>query len=280
LAGCSRSIEVVDLSGRVALITGGGRGLGRAMALALAQAGASVAITGATASTGLDQTVADMPAGRGLALAADVTSDEDCARAVQSTLAAFGRIDMLVNNAGRGMRLVSETFTSDPVKFWTVPTDVWAKIMDINVDGAFRMAKAVMPQFLAQGSGRIVNISTSDQTMVRRGYAPYGPSKAALEAASRIWAQDAAGTGVCVNVLLPGGASDTDLLPGGPGRRGADGNLLPPQIMGPPIVWLLSDSASTTTGRRMIARLFDPALPPDEAAARAMTAIVDKPLIL
>jgi NAD(P)-dependent dehydrogenase (short-subunit alcohol dehydrogenase family) len=209
-----------------------------------------------------------------------VTSDADCARAVAETAAAFGRIDMLVNNAGRGMRLVSETFTTTPVPFWAVPTDAWETIVDINVNGAFRMAKAAMPGFLARGAGRIVNISTSDQTMVRAGYSPYGPSKAALEAMSRAWSRDVAATGVTVNVLLPGGATDTDLLPGGANRRGADGNLLSPELMGPPIVWLASPLADGVNGRRLIARLFDPTQPPATAAEASMSPIVDKPAIL
>ena len=209
-----------------------------------------------------------------------MTSDADCARAVAETLAAFGGLDMLVNNAGRGMRLVSETFTTTPVPFWSVPTATWETIVDITVNGAFRMAKAAMPLFLARGFGRIVNISTSDQTMVRAGYAPYGPSKAALEAMTRAWSRDVAGRGITVNALLPGGASDTDLLPGGGERRGADGNLLSPDLMGPPIVWLASPLADGVNGRRLIARLFDPALPPTQAAEAAMSAIVDKPAIL
>ncbi len=274
---------MIDLGGRVVLITGGGRGLGRAMALALAAAGARVAITGASATPALSATLDEVRAagsGAAIAIVADVVSDADCARAVAETVAAFGRLDVLVNNAGRGMRLVSETFTTEPVKFWTIPSETWAAIMDINVDGAFRMARAAMPVFLAQGAGRIVNVSTSDQTMVRTGYSPYGPSKAALEAASRVWAQDAAGTGVTVNVLLPGGATDTDLLPGGPGRRGADGNLLKPEIMGPPMVFLASDLAAGWTGRRLIARLYDPARPPLEAAEAAAGPRIDKPAIM
>jgi 3-oxoacyl-[acyl-carrier protein] reductase len=177
------------------------------------------------------------------------------------------------------MRVVSETFTTEPVRFWTVPVAAWRTIVDTNLTGAFQMARAAMPAMLAQRHGRIVNISTSDITMVRNGYSPYGPTKAGLEAASRVWAQDAAGTGVTVNVLLPGGASDTDLLPGGPNRRGADGNLLDPAIMRAPIVWL-ADAPKTVTGQRFVARLWNPALPPDEAAAAARSPAVDRPAIL
>jgi 3-oxoacyl-[acyl-carrier protein] reductase len=271
------------LAGRTAIVTGGGRGLGREMALALAEAGAKVAITGARAAGELERTRADIAALAGpdacLALVADVRSAEDCGRVARAALDAWGGVDLLVNNAGRGMRLVSETFTKDPVPFWTVPEEAWREIVDINVTGAFLMAKAVVPSMIGRGRGRIVNVSTSDQTMVRRGYSPYGPTKAALEAASRAWAQDLAGTGVAVDVLLPGGASDTELLPGGADRRGADGNLLPPSIMRAPIVWLAA-AGPETTGGRYVARLWDASLPPDEAAARARSAPVDKPAIM
>jgi 3-oxoacyl-[acyl-carrier protein] reductase len=267
------------LETRVAIVTGGGRGLGREMAAALAEAGARVVVTGARADGELAVTADAIGRERCLPLRADVRQAEDCARVVAETLRAFGRLDILVNNAGRGMRLVSETFTTVPVPFWSVPDEAWDEIVAINLNGAFRMAKAAMPVMLAAGHGRIVNISTSDQTMVRRGYAPYGPSKAALEAASRAWAQDVAGTGVTVNVLLPGGATDTELLPGGPNRRGADGNLLPPSIMRAPIVWL-GGAPDEVNGRRYVARLWDERLPPDQAAEKARSAPVEKPAIL
>ncbi|MBO1080153.1 SDR family NAD(P)-dependent oxidoreductase [Roseomonas haemaphysalidis] len=246
---------------RVVIVTGGGRGLGLAMAEALLAAGARVTITGARAAGELQAAAARFPDDRLLALTADVTRPEDCARTAAATLQHFGALHAVVNNAGRGMRLVSERFTTDPVPFWTVPPDIWASIIDINLNGAFNMAAAAMPHLLAQRDGRIVNVSTSDQTMVRRGYAPYGPSKAGLEAASRCWAQDVEGTGVTVNVLLPGGAANTELLPGGADRRGADGNLLDPALMGPPAVWLCSAASAAVNGGRFIARLWDAAAP-------------------
>lgn len=278
------TLEPASLAGRVAIVTGGGRGLGREMALALADAGLHVALTGARAGAELAATKAEITARHGASAALDVVADvrdpTACADVVHRTLDRFGRVDLLVNNAGRGMRLVSERFTTDPVPFWTVPPQTWREIVDINLNGAFHMAHAAMPHMLARGEGRIVNISTSDVTMVRRGYSPYGPSKAALEAASRAWAQDVAGTGIGVCVLLPGGATDTELLPGGPNRRGADGNLLSPTIMRAPIVWLAGAPVSTINGRRYVARLWDVSLPPDRAAEKACSAPVDKPAIL
>ena len=132
------------------------------------------------------------------------------------------------------------------------------------------MSRAIAPVMVEQGFGRIINVSTSLSTMSRRGYSSYGPSKAALEAASVIWAKDLQDTGVTVNILLPGGASDTKLLPDGPNRFGADGELLSPSLMRAPILWLCSDDSKNSTGQRYIARLWDQTLPRNLAANAAL----------
>lgn len=245
-----------SLKGRVVLITGGSRGLGREMALALNAAGARVAITGSRASDALRQT-RDALGADALAIAANVTDAVACARAVNETVAAFGRLDVLINNAGLGMRAISETFNTVPTKFWQADATAWSDIVNTNVNGPFLMARAAIPGMLKQGFGKIINVSTSDITMIRTGYSPYGPTKAFLEAASCVWAADLAGTGVDVNVLLPGGATDTDLLPPSPNKKGADGNLLHPEIMRGPALWLCSDASNGITGGRYIARLWD-----------------------
>lgn len=261
-----------SLKNRVILITGGSRGLGREMALALAQAGARVCITGAPGSAALPATAAQL--GESChAITADVADPAEAQRTVAQCEAALGPIDMLINNAGVGMRLISERFNTEPTRFWQADPEAWARIVSTNVNGPFLMARAAIPGMIARGFGKIVNISTSDQTMVRRGYAPYGPSKAFLEAASRVWAQDLAGTGVDVNVLLPGGAADTDLLPPSPNKKGADGNLLSPAVMRAPILWLASDASNGHSGGRYIARLWDG---PDPARDPG----IDKPRIM
>jgi 3-oxoacyl-[acyl-carrier protein] reductase len=266
-----------SLKGRVVLITGGSRGLGREMALALAEAGARLCITGASATPELDQTAEELAALTGaenvLAHAFDVANPQAAEAAVAACVGRFGRIDVLVNNAGRGMRLISETFNTAPTKFWEAEADAWRAIVETNVNGPFLMARAAVPQMIAQGFGKIVNVSTSDQTMVRRGYSPYGPSKAFLEAASRVWAQDLDGTGVDVNVLLPGGAADTDLLPPSADKKGADGNLLSPAVMREAILWLASDASNGVTGARFIGRLWD-------GPEAARDAHADKPKIM
>ncbi|RST85423.1 SDR family oxidoreductase [Aquibium carbonis] len=273
-----------SLPGRVAIVTGASRGLGLEMALEMAAAGMKVVLTGSRPGGALDEAVAKAAAvggeGNVLGVVADVRSYAACEAVVADTVARFGRVDVLVNNAGVGMRLISERFNVEPTRFWEAAPDAWKSIIDTNVTGAFNMARAAVPGMVARGSGKVINVSTSDQTMVRKGYSPYGPSKAALEAASRVWAQDLEGTGVTVNVYLPGGAADTDLLPTGPGKKGADGNLLPPSIMRRAILWLCSDASNDQTGGRYIARLWDETLPAEEAAAGARSAHIDKPQIM
>jgi len=185
---------------------------------------------------------------------ADAASYGDCERVISATRETFGDAHCQVNNAGRGMRLVSETFTNKPCLFWNTDPEDWQTIINCNINGPFNMVRAITPVLVDQGFGTIINISTSLQTMTRTGYSPYGPSKAALEAASLVWAADLKDTGVTVNVLLPGGATDTALLPEMVNKRGADGNLLPPTLMRAPILWLCADESNGHTAERYIAK--------------------------
>jgi 3-oxoacyl-[acyl-carrier protein] reductase len=235
------------LAGRVAIVTGGGRGLGRAMTLGLARACATVI---ATAARGLDEldAVAAEGAGRVMPMLADVTDPGDCARVVTAALGQ-GRLDILVNNAGRGMRFISERFMTEPTKFWTVTPETWRMVIDTNVNGPFLMARAAAPAMIAAGWGRIINISMNHATMRRAGFSPYGPSKAALESETAIWAQDLAGTGVTVNALLPGGATLTGMIPGDTDPA-VKARLLDPAIIVAPLLWLASPAADGVTGLR------------------------------
>jgi NAD(P)-dependent dehydrogenase (short-subunit alcohol dehydrogenase family) len=245
-----------SLAGCVAIITGGGRGLGRAMALGLANAGAIVIATAAREHSELERLAADAttPGARHriVPVLADVTRDEDCAHCVNLALERFGRLDVLVNNAGRGMKYVSENFMTQPTRFWEARSETWRLVIDTNVVGPFLMARATVPTMLAAGWGRIINISINADTMRRPGFSPYGPSKAALESATIIWAQDLAGTGVTVNALLPGGPALTGMIPPSfPNHLRS--TLLDPDIMVPPLLWLASSSSDGVTGRRFIA---------------------------
>lgn len=270
--------QFASLRGRTVLITGGTRGLGWEMAVDLLEAGCNVAVTGSGAANphALPAEYKD----RTLSLTADVADPEACDKAVDATRAKFGKCEVLINNAGRGMLLISQTFNVTPTKFWEADAKAVQSIMDTNVMGPFNMARAAVPHMVKEGFGKVINISTSDQTMVRAGYFPYGPSKAVLEASSRVWAQDLKGTGVDVNVYLPGGAADTDLLPQTANKKGADGNLLPSSIMRRGIRWLCADESNGVTGNRFIARLWDDKLPPNEAAKGAASPHIDKPQIM
>ena len=257
-----------SLVGRVAIVTGGGRGLGRAMALGLAAAGAHVIATSARSLAEVDAVAAEATGGTIIPVRADVTNEEDCAAVVAAATDHFERLDVLVNNAGRGMRLVSDDFLTAPPKFWDVTPTVWRDIIDTNVTGAFLMARACAPALLASGRGRIINISMNHETMRRAGFSPYGPSKAALESETVIWAQDLAGTGVTVNALLPGGVTETGLIPASVGLE-VRATMLRPSIVVLPLLWLASDASSQFTGRRIDAKRWRSDLPPAEAAQAA-----------
>jgi NAD(P)-dependent dehydrogenase (short-subunit alcohol dehydrogenase family) len=260
-----------ELSGKTAIVTGAGRGLGRAMALGLARAGANVVITAARTRQEIEMVAKEgvkIPqAGTVREFVADVASEEDSRLVVNETIREFGSVHILVNNAGRGMRFVSEKFFDTPTKFWQADPAVWRMIVDTNVNGPFLMARAVAPQMLKQGWGRIINISMNHETMRRAGFSPYGPSKAALESETIIWAQDLAGTGVTVNSLLPGGATDTGMVPRDIAPQSRP--LLDPNIMVPPLLWLVSDAADGVTGARFVANLWNSSLPQEQAAEKA-----------
>ena len=249
-------MEPKQLAGRVAIVTGGGRGLGRAMALGLAQAGVQVIATAAREEAEVAAVAAEAKRlcgeSRVHPLVADVTREDDCVRAVEEALVRSGRLDILVNNAGRGMKYVSQSFLSQPTRFWEVSPDTWRMVIDANVNGPFLMARCAAPVMVKAGWGRIVNISMNQETMRRQGFSPYGPSKAALESETIIWAQDLAGTGVTVNSLLPGGATLTGMIPDGV-PDSVRATLLDPAVMVPPLLWLLSAEADGVTGKRVVA---------------------------
>jgi NAD(P)-dependent dehydrogenase (short-subunit alcohol dehydrogenase family) len=261
-----------ELSGKTAIVTGAGRGIGRSIALGLARAGANVVVTAARNRREIERVTeegAKFPAaGLIRPLLADVASEEDCQRVVSGTVREFGGVHILVNNAARGMRFVSEKFFDTPTKFWKTDPTVWQMIISTNVNGPFLMARAVVPHMRELRWGRIVNISINHETMRRAGFSPYGPSKAALESETMIWAQDLAGSGVTVNALLPGGATDTGMVPQDIAPHLRE-KLLHPDIMIPPLLWLVSEAASAVTGSRFVANLWDASLPPEQAAEKA-----------
>lgn len=196
-----------------------------------------------------------------LALGGDVTRQEDCERVVAETVARLGGLDVLVNNAGVSHQAFPRRH-STPLA--DVPPDVWRRVLDVNVTGTYLMTRAALPALEAAGRARVVNVTTSKSTMVRASFLPYGASKAAAEAMTASWAAWLHGTGVTVNALLPGGPCDT------PAQGDRDrSDMWPPELMVPPLLWLASGASDGVTGRRFVARLWDPALPPGAAAAAA-----------
>jgi len=131
-----------------------------------------------------------------------VRDESSVARAVDQACSQLGRIDMLVNNAGIGMRTVNPRFMTHAQGFWEVPVSGFQAVIETNLTGYFLVARELTPRMLAAGAGRIVNISVSHSTMHRAGFVPYGPSRAGSEALSRIMAADLRDTGVTVNLLL------------------------------------------------------------------------------
>ena len=243
------------LAGVRALVTGGTSGLGFAMSQALAGAGARVVLTGRAGPRVLQAAARIAGDTRATGLAMDVRDEQSVTAGVDRALTSLGGIDVLVNNAGIGMRTVNPDFLTEPIGFWQVSPDRFRDLLTTNVVGYFLVARAVVPHMLEAGHGKIVNISVSETTMRRKGFTPYGPSRAATDALSRIMAADLAGTGIDVNLLLPGGATRSGMTPDSAPEH-VQATWLDPAIMGPPVVWLASPASDGFTDQRIIATEF------------------------
>ena len=154
-------------------------------------------------------------------------------------------------------KYVSPTFMTEQARFWKTDPETWKMVIDTNVNGPFFMARAAVPHLLRQKSGAIINVTMNYETMKRGGFSPYGPSKAALESETIIWAQDLEGTGITVNEILPGGPTDTGMIPAGI-PTDLRSRLLKPEIIVPVAVFLASDDGRRITGRRLTATEWSP----------------------
>jgi NAD(P)-dependent dehydrogenase (short-subunit alcohol dehydrogenase family) len=245
---------VRGLAARAVLITGATSGLGLAMASALAQAGAAVAVTGRSAESAR-AVAAGLPNAIGIEL--DVRDEASVARAVEQAWTQLGGLDMLVNNAGIGMRTVNPRFLEQTQPFWQVTPAGFRDVVETKLLGCFLVAREVVPRMLCSGAGRVVNISMNEETMVRRGFTPYGPSGAAVEALSRVMAADLSGSSVTVNILLPGGrGTQTGMVPDDAPAE-LRSRLQDPAVVGPPIVWLATQQATGLHDARIIASEFE-----------------------
>lgn len=235
------------LAGKIALVTGAGAGIGRATARAFAREGAAVAIVdvdGPAAETTAREVAG--PGGRALALPADVADPAQARRTVRETIAGFGRLDILVNNAAVATRRA----------FLEISEAEWRRVLDVNLTGAFLMMQAALPQMLGQGAGVIVNVSSlAGRSMSVINGAHYSASKAALLGLTRHVAREVAGSGVRVNAVAPATVR-TALLTGDlrPGELEALVGRIPMGRLGEPeevaaaICFLASDEAGYITG--------------------------------
>ena len=259
------------LEGKIAIVTGAASpmGLGRTMTEALVRAGARVSMMDINLEW-LGQSSNDLREIGGdecvMTQVVDVTSPREAEEAVARTIAQMGGLHILVNNAGiapRNMLLGGETRNN----FWEVSAAEWERVMAVNAGGPFLMCRAVVPHFLAQGWGRIIGVTTSMNTMYNPGGTPYGPSKAAHEAMIAMASRELEGTGVTVNVLVPGGMSNTNLIPDDAvhSREG----MIQPDVMRAPVVWLASEASDGVNGQRFIGHFWDESLPLEERIERA-----------
>ncbi|MDE2005919.1 MAG: SDR family oxidoreductase [Rhodospirillales bacterium] len=269
---------------QAAIVTGAGSGIGRAIALGLLGAGVDVAAVDRDPGwlgTLTEEAAARNTTGTVKTVLVDLSQSESIDRVIDATLGAFGKIDVLVNNAGIGQGAIRPDQRRNPIRFWEITPEQWARFLAVNATAPLLLARAVAPHMIERKRGRIVGVTTSLGTMIRGGYALYGASKAAAEAAHAVMAADLAGTGVTVNVLVPGGMTDTRIIPDSEITERA--KLIRPEVMVPPLLWLISDAARNVTARRFLAVHWRSDLPPAEAAEQcgapiAWTSIATMPI--
>jgi NAD(P)-dependent dehydrogenase (short-subunit alcohol dehydrogenase family) len=189
-------LDTFRLDGKVALITGGARGLGRTMAIALGEAGADIALAGRSrdACEEAAREVAKATGRTVRAFQADVTAGPDVTRLAAEVTAACGSIDILVNNAGTNIRgKIAELSEQD-----------WDTVIDTNLKGPFLCSRAIGPQMVARGWGRVINLGSILSVIALPGRAPYASSKSGVLGLTRVLALEWAGSGVTCNAICPG----------------------------------------------------------------------------
>jgi NAD(P)-dependent dehydrogenase (short-subunit alcohol dehydrogenase family) len=189
-------LDAFRLDGKVALITGGARGLGKTMAIALAEAGADIALAGRSVENcqAAAEEVARATGRTVRAFGVDVTVAADVTRLAAEVAAAFPSIDILVNNAGTNIRGTLEQLTEAD----------WDSVVDTNLKGPFLCAQAIGPGMVKRGWGRVINLASIMSVVALPGRTPYASSKAGVLGLTRVWALEWAGTGVTCNAICPG----------------------------------------------------------------------------
>ena len=243
-----------DLKGKIAIVTGAAAGIGKACAEAFVEQGIRVV------ALDIDEAgVAALQEKYGkdtvLGLRVDISDAADCKRQFDAAIAHFGGLHFLVNNAALGMNAVHPQYTTTALQIEDVSEDLWRRFMLTNACGFFYMSRQAVPLFRRQNWGRIVNVGTSYLTMMRSGYAPYGTSKAVLESYSLMLSRELEGTGITVNVVLPGGPTDTQMVLD---EEGLDrSTLIQPAMMAPLMLGLFTGEGDTVTGQRFLAVDWD-----------------------
>ena len=246
-----RGTRLFDLTGRVATMTGAGRGLGRTMALALAAAGADLALASRTAPE-LESLAAEVEqlGRRAVAVPTDVTSPEACEALVAATVERLGRVDILVNNAGMNVRKPVLEFT--PEEF--------DQVLAVNLKGYFNGAQAAGRRFVAQGSGKVINVSSILGSVALANQAAYASSKGAIDQLTKVLALEWASAGVQVNSLGPT-YFETELtrpLYEDPERKAFIEDRTPMGRWGQPhelagaVIFLASDASDFVTGQTLL----------------------------
>ena len=246
----------MKLQGKVAIVTGAGRGIGRATVLALAREGAVVVLAARTRPE--IEAVADEVGALGataLPVVTDVTRETEVGQMVDRTLATFHRVDILVNNAGANI---------PPRPVVDLPTEDWNRILQINLTGSFLCAKAVLPIMMRQRSGKIINVASIGGQMGFAGNSAYGAAKAGLINFTYCLAAEVKAFGIDVNAVCPSG-TDTRLLHE-IGRAKGRTNLSRPEEIANVILFLASPESSAITGTAVEAYglsnpLFGPLFP-------------------
>jgi NAD(P)-dependent dehydrogenase (short-subunit alcohol dehydrogenase family) len=251
----------------VALVTGASRNLGKVIALTLLEDGARVMLAG-TNREALQAVARESGASpeQVAIVAADLGLRDGVTDVVVASRLAFGHVDVVINNAAiTPEHLWPDWDLSGEPQPWTLDADVYQRFLDINAIAPHIIASAFIPGMIERGWGRVVNVTTSLDSMLTLW--PYGSSKAALEAGTAQLAQRLAGTGVTANALLPGG------YVAAASRRSPEGEIvhqaLPPSIMAAPIRWLVSAASDEVSGRRFLAVRWDTSQPLDKAAQAA-----------
>lgn len=244
---------------RRAVVTGAGRGLGRAIANGLLEAGHRVLIVDQRAESvqeTLDVAASLSYGERAFGLTCDLTRHGAAASVIEAADEHLGGIDILVNNAGIGPDSIRKDYFVHPPRFEDLSDDMVRLFFDVNGIAPLLLSIHATRRMRKSGWGRIINVTTSNDSMMRPGLIPYGGTKASLESHSSAMAQELEGTGITVNVVVPGGVADTAMVPDELGFDRA--TLIRPEVMLPPIFWFISEGPQAPNNKRVLAATWTP----------------------